>query len=147
VTLDGVQDPGNVGTILRTALGLGAAGAAALKGTADLTNSKVLRAAMGASFQLPAVVATPEEFVAWAKLQRTQIWIADRSGEPADQLPRSSADRPPVALVLGNEGAGVSPALEAAADRRVAIPLAGRVESLNVAVAAGILLYEITRES
>jgi TrmH family RNA methyltransferase len=147
VTLDGVQDPGNVGTILRSALGLGATGAAALKGTADLTNSKVLRAAMGASFCLPVVVATPEEFVAWAKLQRTELWIADRSGEPVHRLPPRSADRPPVALVLGNEGAGVSPPLEAAAHRRVAIPLAGRVESLNVAVAAGILLYEITRES
>jgi RNA methyltransferase, TrmH family len=147
VTLDGVQDPGNVGTILRTALGLGATGAAALKGTADLTNSKVIRGAMGASFHLPTVAATPEEFVAWAKLQRTQIWIADGSGEPADSLPRKSADRPPVALIFGNEGGGVSAALEAAADRRVGIPLAGRVESLNVAVAAGILLYEITRES
>jgi TrmH family RNA methyltransferase len=147
VTLDGVQDPGNVGTILRTALGLGATGAAALKGTADLTNSKVLRAAMGATFQLPAVAATPEEFIAWAKLQRAQIWIADGSGEPADRLPRRTADGPPVALVLGNEGAGVSSPLEAAADRRIAIPLVRRVESLNVAVAAGILLYEITRES
>jgi TrmH family RNA methyltransferase len=146
VVLDGVQDPGNVGTILRTALGLGATGVIALKGTADLTNSKVIRSAMGASFHLPAVPATPEEFVAWAKLQRTEIWIAEGIGEPAEELPGWRADRSPVALVFGNEGAGISSVLESAATRRVAIPLAQRVESLNVAVAAGILLYEVTRE-
>ncbi|HZI76284.1 MAG TPA: RNA methyltransferase, partial [Gemmatimonadales bacterium] len=146
VVLDGVQDPGNVGTILRTALGLGATGVIALKGTADLTNSKVIRSAMGASFHLPAVPATPEEFVAWAKLQRAEIWIAEGSGEPAERLSGPRADRSPVALVFGNEGAGISSVLESAATRRVAIPLAQGVESLNVAVAAGILLYEVTRE-
>jgi RNA methyltransferase, TrmH family len=146
VVLDGVQDPGNVGTILRTALGLGATGVIALKGTADLTNSKVIRSAMGASFHLPAVPATPDEFVAWAKLQRAEIWIAEGSGEPAERLPGPRADRSPVALVFGNEGAGISSVLESAATRRFAIPLAQRVESLNVAVAAGILLYEVTRE-
>jgi TrmH family RNA methyltransferase len=127
LVLDGVQDPGNVGTLLRTALGLGAAGVVALKGTADLTNPKVLRGAMGASFRLPAISATPEEFVAWSRLQRAEIWVAE------------------VALVVGNEGAGVSQPLEAAAARRVSIPLAPGIESLNVAVAAGILLYEVTR--
>jgi RNA methyltransferase, TrmH family len=134
-----------VGTMLRTALGLGTAGVVALKGTADLTNPKVLRSAMGASFNLPTVSATAEEFVAWSRLQRSEIWVADAAGERIEQLPGSSPERAPVALVLGNEGAGVSPALELAADRRVAIPLARGVESLNVAVAAGILLYEVTR--
>jgi TrmH family RNA methyltransferase len=147
VALDGVQDPGNVGTILRTAMGLGAAGVLALKGTADLTNSKVIRSAMGASFHLPALSATAEEFVAWTKLQRAEIWIADGAGEPADRILRRSAERPPVALVFGNEGAGVSPALQSAATRRIGIPLSRKVESLNVAVAAGIILYEVTRES
>ena len=145
LVLDGVQDPGNVGTMLRTALGLGAAGAVALKGTADLTNPKVLRAAMGASFRLPTVSATAEEFAAWSRLQRSEIWVADTDGEAIERLPRRSPARPPVALVLGNEGAGVTPALELAAAQRVAIPLARGVESLNVAVAAGILLYEVTR--
>jgi TrmH family RNA methyltransferase len=145
LVLDGVQDPGNVGTMLRTALGLGAMGLVALKGTADLTNPKVIRAAMGASFRLPAVSAAPEEFVAWARLQRSEIWVAEARGEAADQLPRRSGDRAPVALVLGNEGAGVSQSLELAAVRRIAIPLARDVDSLNVAVAAGILLYEVTR--
>jgi RNA methyltransferase, TrmH family len=146
LVLDGVQDPGNVGTMLRTALALGAGGLVALKGTADLTNPKVIRAAMGASFRLPAVPAAPEEFVAWARLQRCEIWIGDTAGESPERLPRRSNERAPVALVLGNEGAGVSPVLETAATRRIAIPITGQVESLNVAVAAGILLYETTSE-
>jgi TrmH family RNA methyltransferase len=144
LALDGVQDPGNVGTMLRTALGLGAAGVVALKGTADLTNPKVIRSAMGASFRLAVVPAGPEEFLAWARLQRAEIWIADTNGATPDSLLRRG-ERPALALVLGNEGAGVSPTLDAAADGRVAIPLSAEVESLNVAVAAGILLYELTR--
>lgn len=145
LVLDGVQDPGNVGTMLRTAWGLGAAGVVALKGTADLTNPKVIRAGMGAGFRLPSVTAAPDELVAWSRLQRAEIWVADMSGERADQLSRGDRQRAPVALVVGNEGAGVSPSLDAAADRRIAVPLAAAVESLNVAVAAGILLYEVTR--
>ena len=146
LVLDGVQDPGNVGTMLRTALGLGAAGVIALKGTADLTNPKVVRGGMGATFRLPAVPAAPEELVAWARLQRAQIWVAAAGGEAPDRLPLRSPQRPPILLVVGNEGAGVGPVLETAADRRVGINLAPGVESLNVAVAAGILLYEVMRD-
>jgi len=146
LVLDAVQDPGNVGTMLRTALALGARGVVALKGTADLTNPKVIRGAMGASFRLPVVSAGPEEFIAWSRLQRSQIWIADMVGDPLDQVPGRNPARPPVALVLGNEGAGVGPVLESAAARRVTIPLEPGVESLNVAVAAGILLYGVMRE-
>ena len=146
LALDGVQDPGNVGTMLRSALGLGATGLVALKGTADLTNPKVIRGAMGASFRLPAVAASPEELVAWSRLQRAEIWVADAGGEPVERLPARTVARPPVVLVVGNEGAGVGPAVEAAADRKIAIRQAPGVESLNVAVAAGILLYEVTRD-
>lgn len=146
LVLDAVQDPGNVGTMLRTALGLGAAGIVALKGTADLTNPKVIRGGMGASFRLPSVPAAPEELVAWARLQRAEIWVAAVGGEPAADLPRRGPDRQPVLLVLGNEGSGVGPILDAAADRRVGISLHPGVESLNVAVAAGILLHEVTRD-
>jgi TrmH family RNA methyltransferase len=145
LVLDGVQDPGNVGTMLRTAMGLGAAGLVALKGTADLTNPKVIRGGMGASFRLPAVPATPEELVAWARLQRAQIWVADMAGESPDRLPQRTPQRPPILLVVGNEGAGVGPIMDAAADRRIGIGLAPGAESLNVAVAAGILLHEVTR--
>ena len=147
LVLDAVQDPGNVGTMWRTALAFGAAGLVALKGTADLTNPKVVRAAMGASFRLPAAVAGPDEFLAWARLQRAQIWVADPAGEAPQGSAAATAARAPIALVVGNEGAGISPSLDAAADRRVAIPLSPEVESLNVAVAAGILLYEVMRAS
>jgi TrmH family RNA methyltransferase len=146
LALDGVQDPGNVGTMLRTALGLGATAVVALKGTADLTNPKVIRGGMGASFRLPVVAASPEELLAWGRLQRAEIWIADPAGEPAHALPSRTASRPPVVLVVGNEGAGVGPTLEAAGSRRIGIRQAPGVESLNVAVAAGILLYEVTRD-
>jgi RNA methyltransferase, TrmH family len=134
-----------VGTMLRTALGLGAAGLVALKGTADLTNPKVIRGGMGASFRLPAVPATPEELVAWARLQRAEIWVADMAGASPGRLPQRTSQRPPVLLVVGNEGAGVGPIMDAAADRRIGIGLAPGAESLNVAVAAGILLHEVTR--
>ncbi len=146
LVLDGVQDPGNVGTMLRTALGLGAAGVVALKGTADLTNPKVIRGGMGATFRLPSVPAAPEELVAWAGLQRAEIWVAAVGGDPPSRLPPRSAQRPPVLLVVGNEGAGVGPILETAAHRRIGIGLAPGVESLNVAVAAGILLHEVMRD-
>ena len=146
LVLDAVQDPGNVGAMLRTALGLGAAGVVALKGTAELTNPKVLRGSMGAAFRLPAVSTDADALLAWARERGVELWVTAANGQPAG--PRGArSTRPPIALVLGNEGAGVGAALEAAARRRVAIPLAPGVESLNVAVAAGILLHEVTRDT
>jgi TrmH family RNA methyltransferase len=143
LVLAGVQDPGNVGTILRTALGLGAAGLVALKGTAELTNPKVVRGSMGALFRLPALAAAEDEFLQWAAEHRVELWAAEADGESVRELQRPR-DRP-LALMLGGEGAGLPDALRARAARRVAIPLAPDAESLNVAVAAGILLYEVTR--
>jgi TrmH family RNA methyltransferase len=147
LVLDAVQDPGNVGTILRTASGLEAAGVVALTGTADLANSKVLRGSMGALFRMPAVQAAIDDFLAWARERGLELWVSAADGDPVARAcdTTGKASRPPLALVLGNEGAGVSPALEAVAARRVSIPLGDRVESLNVAVAAGILHYEVSR--
>lgn len=143
VVLDAVQDPGNVGAIARTALGLGARGLIALKGTAELTNPKVLRGSMGALFRLPSAPATDEELLAWVRQVGAVLWVTDSAGDS----PRGAPAAVPVALVLGNEGAGVRAALDKAADRRLAIPLSAGVESLNVAVAAGILLYEVRRDA
>ncbi len=143
VVLDGVQDPGNVGAIARAALGLGAAGLLALKGTAELTNPKVMRGAMGALFRLPALATDDATFLAWAGRVGASIWVTDSTGE----APGGRRLTAPVALVLGNEGAGVRPELERVATRRLAIPLHGGVESLNVAVAAGILLHEVRRDA
>ena len=146
VALDAVQDPGNVGTILRTAHGLGAAGVIALKGTAELHNPKVLRGSMGALFRLPAFTATEAELLSWLADRGVQSWVAASDGVPIGERPVRPSPHPPICLVLGNEGAGVSPALADQASMRVAIPLAAGAESLNVAVAAGILLYEVLRE-
>ena len=144
LVLDGVQDPGNVGTILRSALGLGAAGVVALKGTAELTNPKVVRGSMGALFRLPAVPSDAETYLPWARERGIETWVTAADGT-AIEPGSARGHRGVVGLVLGNEGAGVSPALEAAASRRVAIRLAPGAESLNVAVAAAILLREVAR--
>jgi TrmH family RNA methyltransferase len=144
LVLDGVQDPGNVGTMLRSALGLGASGVVALKGTAELTSPKVIRGSMGALFRLPAVSSDGESCLAWARERGIELWVAAADGtvlEPGAARAHAAA----VGLVVGNEGAGVSPVLETAASRRVAIRLARGVESLNVAIAAAILLREVAR--
>ena len=142
LVLDGVQDPGNVGTILRSALGLGAAGVVTLKGTAELTNPKVVRGSMGAFFRLPAVPADENTYLGWARERGIENWVAAADGVPLE-AGAARAHPAAVGLVLGNEGAGVSAALEAAASRRVAIRLAPGAESLNVAIAAAILLREV----
>jgi TrmH family RNA methyltransferase len=141
LVLDGVQDPGNVGALIRTAYGLGAAGAVLLPETGDIGNPKAIRAAMGASFRLPVAHATVAELASWAAAQSAALWVADAEGAPIGRVGRQER----VALVVGNEGAGIRPAVLEIAHRRVAIPLARGAESLNVAVAAGIILYEVQR--
>jgi TrmH family RNA methyltransferase len=141
LVLDAVQDPGNVGTMLRTAFALGACGVVLLKGSADLTNPKVVRGAMGATFRLPAVAVEAAEFVAWARRERLAVWVAAAAGTP---LQRAAVPER-LALVVGNEGLGVGAAVRGLAHQQVAIPLARGAESLNVAVAAGVLLYEVIR--
>jgi TrmH family RNA methyltransferase len=145
LVLDAVQDPGNVGTILRTAFALGAAGVIALKGTAELHNPKVMRGSMGALFRLPALSAGQDQLVQWLSDDGVELWVTETGGEPIRRPGTRLSDGPPIALALGNEGAGVSAELSARATRRVGIPLVPGAESLNVAVAAGILLYEVTR--
>lgn len=138
--LDGVQDPGNVGTLVRTAEALGAGGVVALPGTADPWGPKAVRAAAASVFRLPVLTADPDEAIAACEARGIPLWIADASGEPvrrADPMP------PAVALALGNEGVGVSGRLRAAGRRVVAVRLADATESLNVAVAGAILMDRI----
>jgi RNA methyltransferase, TrmH family len=141
LVLDAVQDPGNVGTILRTAAALGAAATVALPGTVDLWNAKVVRSAMGAHFHHPAMSCTWDELDAFRAANGVALWAADASG---DGVGREVAP-PRLGIVVGNEGGGVSDAARERADRLVAIPIASGVESLNVAVATGILLHELRR--
>jgi TrmH family RNA methyltransferase len=142
LVLDGVQDPGNVGTLLRSAAGLGAAAVLALPGTVDLWSAKVVRSSMGASFRLPTATSdTAESAAAFLAAERIVLWGADGAGTSVGVLAPSAPDR--LAVAVGNEGAGLSGAVRAAAERLVAVPSSGLVESLNVAVAASILLYEL----
>ncbi len=141
LVLDGVQDPGNVGALARTALGLGAVGLLALPGTADLLNPKVLRGSMGALFRLPALAVELEELYRWSADAGVALWVTGPDGTPVSGVVRQG----PVAVVVGNEGSGVRPELAARATRSVSVPLRGGVESLNVAVAAGIILHEVLR--
>lgn len=139
VVLDAVQDPGNVGTIVRTAAALGTAAVVAMPGTVDLWNAKVVRSAMGAGFFLPAFASTWDALDAFRHRQSFALWGADAAGTPVHEL--KPADR--LALVVGNEGAGLSEDARNRVDRLAALPIASTVESLNVAVATGILLYQL----
>jgi TrmH family RNA methyltransferase len=139
LVLDGLQDPGNVGTILRTAAALGAAATVALPGTVDLWNAKVVRGAMGALFQHPAMAATWADVDAFRARAGMALWAADAAGAPLGAAPAPAR----LGLVVGNEGAGLSAEARARADHTVALSIASTVESLNVAVATGILLYEL----
>jgi TrmH family RNA methyltransferase len=141
LVLDAVQDPGNAGTLLRTAHALGAAGVVLLKGSADANHPKVLRAAMGATFRLRIAATDVPGLEAWVGAHRVTLWVTAAEGVP---LARAAVPER-LAIVVGNEGAGVRPAVQALAAECVAIPLARGAESLNVGVAAGIVLYAVTR--
>ena len=143
VALDGVQDPGNLGTIWRTA---DAAGFQALllgAGGADPLSPKVQRAAMGSGFRVPFCHA-PElaESLIALRQRGYRVFASDLSG--ADFYARPDAGEKFV-LVIGNEARGISDAVREAADCRVKLPMRGGAESLNAAVAAGIMMYELMR--
>jgi TrmH family RNA methyltransferase len=140
LALDGVQDPGNAGALLRTAAALGVQATFALPGTVDLWNPKVVRSAMGALFHRPALSCTWDELGRFLRENDVGAWGADSEGEPVDAI--EARDVPArLALIVGNEGSGLSEEARALADRRVRISLSSDIESLNVAVAAGILLH------
>lgn len=141
VALDGIQDPGNAGTILRTAAALGASGVVALPGTVDIWNAKVVRGSMGVHFRNPPVQATHAEFFEFLDAGEISLWGAGAQGEAigGQAAPRR------LAIALGNEGAGLGDAVRERCQLLVSIPIEPGVESLNVAVAAGIILNEIRK--
>ncbi len=141
VVLDRVQDPGNLGTIARSALGAGAAGLLFTPGSVDPGNPKALRASAGALLVLPAA-RCEDPLGALRAAERRVVSTTGRGGVPYAQADLAA----PFGLVLGQEGDGVSRAAAAAADLAVTIPMAGGLESLNVAAAAAVLLFEAARQ-
>lgn len=140
----GIQDPGNLGTIWRTALGAGATGLILTRGSVDPYNPKVVRSAMGATFRLPVVCGVEPALLARELREARLKLVVAEVGAP---LTLWQVDlRPPLALIVGSENHGPGPELLAAATDRVGIPLVGPVDSLNAAVAAALLLYEALRQ-
>lgn len=143
VVAAGLQDPGNLGTILRSAEAFGASGAVALPGTVSQWNAKALRASSGSAFRLPMVSLSQPDAVALLRQRGLQLLAATVSGGVGVEAVNLSL---PTALLIGNEGSGLSPSLIAEADAQITIPCPGPVESLNAAVAASVLLYEVSRQ-
>jgi TrmH family RNA methyltransferase len=143
VVLAGIQDPGNLGTILRSAEAFGADGVISLPGTVSAWNPKAVRASAGSVFRLPLVSASVDECLTNLREAGVRIWTSTvRAAEPADLVNLAA----PVALIFGNEGNGVPSELAAMADGTLTIPCPGSVESLNAAVAASVMLYEASRQ-
>ena len=148
VVLTGVQDPGNTGTILRSAEAFGATGAATTRGTCDPWSPKALRASTGSALRLPLLRGLSTA-VLLAQLKMNQVKIVALSGrhEDASDVNETAAIlRGPAAIFVGNESAGLPGEVEHAADATISIPMSESVESLNAAVAASVILYEAARQ-
>lgn len=143
--LDGIQDPGNAGTIIRTADALGCTGVVCLEGTVDLFSDKVVRSSMGSIFNIPFLDNVTRGAFIDACHDNELNMIATALDKLA--LKHYLAEyNSPTAIVFGNEGGGISPEIMGAASSKVYIPMSGKAESLNVASAAAIVLYEANRQ-
>lgn len=143
VALDGVQDPGNVGTIIRSADAVGASGIWLGKGTVDVFNPKVVRSTMGSLFHLPVVEVDLMEWLPKLKSRDVQVVGAGIDGASSCYDMDLTV---PICWVMGNEARGLSPDVETLLDQLARIPMPGRAESLNVAMAATVLLFESMRQ-
>jgi TrmH family RNA methyltransferase len=138
LVLDGVSDPGNVGTVIRTALALGWDGVYLLENTCDPFNEKALRAGKGATFRLPLAEGTWSDFLSMVTEKNLNVFVADTIGTDVKKCSIPSA----LALILSRESQG--PRKEARElFQKITIPMSGQMESLNVASAGAILLYEL----
>jgi TrmH family RNA methyltransferase len=143
LVIAGIQDPGNLGTILRSAEAFGADGVISLPGTVNAWNPKAVRASAGSVFRVPLLTAGYEECFMHLRHANVKIWTTTvHAAEPADLVNLAG----PVALLIGNEGNGVPDELAARCDGALTIPCPGPVESLNASVAASVLLYEAARQ-
>lgn len=145
VILDRLQDPGNIGTIIRTAEGAGYGGVICVRGTGDVFSPKVVRAAAGSLFRIPVVmVDTVDQLCSMLGNLGKRLVVTSLEGSVNYYETDLSHN---IALVIGNEGNGVSHELLERAETRLKIPMAGKLESLNASVAAGILMYEAMRNN
>jgi len=138
--LDAIQDPGNLGTIIRTADAAGFSKIVLGDGTVDLYNDKVIRSTQGSLFNIEVVSANLKEVI--QELQKDEFTVYASSLDNAKPYQLIKA-KEKVALILGNEGAGISQTFVQLADESIYIPIYGKAESLNVGVAAGILMYAL----
>lgn len=144
LALDNLQDPGNLGTIFRTAEAAGVDGIFMSRDCADIYNPKTVRSTMGAIFRQPFVyVESLTDVIAKMKEKGITVYAAHLEGEYAYDR---EDYRGKTAFLIGNEGNGLRKEVEEMADVRIRIPMAGRAESLNAAVAAGILMFEVSRQ-
>ena len=142
--LEDIQDPGNLGTILRSAEGAGVTGVILSANCVDIYNPKTIRSTMGSIYRVPFLyVADMAEMIQRIKQVKIRVYAADLRGNEYCGEERYQGG---VAFLLGNEGNGLSSQIEAFADEKVMIPMEGQVESLNVAIAAAILMFEVRRQ-
>lgn len=143
LVLDALQDPGNVGTLLRSAEAAGVGLCLCTRGTADVYSPKVVRAAMGAHFTLPLRTDVRWEDLGWELSDAPVVYAADAEAT----MPYYAADwKQPAVLIIGSEAHGVSEAGLALATHRISIPMVGRAESLNASVAGSVILFEALRQ-
>lgn len=143
VALDRVRDPGNLGTIIRTADAAGAAGVLLVGDCTDPFSLETVRATMGSVFAIPLVKTSPEAFLGWRKKAGVEVVATHLEG--AVDYRTVDYTKKPVAILMGNEQSGLPDALAKAADRLVRIPQQGRADSLNLAVATAVMLFEARR--
>ncbi len=142
--LEDIQDPGNLGTMMRTGEGAGVTGMVMSKGTVDIFHPKVIRSTMGSLFRVPFYIAKDlAKTVCALKEKGVAFYAAHLEGKLSYQEPDYGN---PCGFLVGNEGNGLSPDIAGLADDYIRIPMEGRVESLNAAVAAALLMYEAKRQ-
>jgi TrmH family RNA methyltransferase len=144
IALDEVQDPGNLGSIMRTAEAVGAAGLILLGQSTDPYDPGAVRASMGSIFSQRLIRASFSEFVAWARAHDYPvIGTSDKALTDFEQ----ATYRSPFVLLMGSEREGLAPAQQIVCDQIVSIPMVGRADSLNLAVATGLVLYESFKQN
>jgi TrmH family RNA methyltransferase len=143
VGLVGVQDPGNVGSVIRSADAFDAGGVLCFEGTADPAGWKALRGAMGSTFRVPVACGALTDVVREARARRIPIAAAvPNGGQPLGSVDLAG----PLLLLLGNEGAGLPPEIVSLAGAAVSIPMRAGVDSVNIGVAAALFLWEVSRQ-